>query len=75
MSIHIVSKVLLKLVFNVYPRNILLCIFVLYFSELEESLLVMPFNYATDLLKVLDILVRQKRHVELVSKCLLFLMR
>lgn len=47
----------------------------LFDSELEESLLVMPFDYATDLLKVLDILIRQQRNVELVSKCLLFLMR
>lgn len=44
-------------------------------SELEESLLVMPFDFATDLLKVLDVLVRQKRCVELVTKCLLFLIR
>ena len=58
-----------------YILEIYYCVFVMYFSELEESLLVMPFNYATDLLKVLDMLVRQKRHVELVSKCLLFLMR
>ena len=44
-------------------------------SELEESLLVMPFHFATDLLVILDVLIRQKKSVELVTKCLLFLMR
>jgi len=44
-------------------------------SELEESLLVMPFHFATDLLQLLDVLLKQQRNVELVTKCLLFLMR
>ncbi|XP_037094610.1 WD repeat-containing protein 3-like [Pollicipes pollicipes] len=44
-------------------------------SELEESLLVLPFSYVTDLLYILERLVAGSGEVELVCRCLCFLMR
>ncbi|XP_046574753.1 LOW QUALITY PROTEIN: WD repeat-containing protein 3-like [Haliotis rubra] len=44
-------------------------------SELEEALLVLPFNYVMDLLKVLDIFLQAGWEPELSCRCLLFLLR
>lgn len=38
-------------------------------------MLVTPFPYATDLLRVLDELIRAQKCIELTTKCLLFLLR
>ncbi|KAK3097407.1 hypothetical protein FSP39_009376 [Pinctada imbricata] len=44
-------------------------------SELEESLLVLPFNYVIDLLKILEIFINSGWEVELSCRCLFFLLR
>ncbi|KAK6169407.1 hypothetical protein SNE40_020470 [Patella caerulea] len=44
-------------------------------SELEESLLVLPFPYVSDLLQVLDKFLTLGWETELVCRCLLFLLR
>ncbi|XP_046345376.2 WD repeat-containing protein 3-like [Haliotis rufescens] len=44
-------------------------------SELEEALLVLPFGYVMDLLKVLDIFLQAGWEPELSCRCLLFLLR
>ncbi|XP_076820356.1 WD repeat-containing protein 3-like [Clavelina lepadiformis] len=44
-------------------------------SELEEALLVLPFSYVPDLLKLLNIFVSRGGEVELVCRCIFFLMR
>uniref|UniRef100_A0A8C0YKR9 WD repeat domain 3 n=1 Tax=Cyprinus carpio carpio TaxID=630221 RepID=A0A8C0YKR9_CYPCA len=45
------------------------------FSELEVSLLVLPFPYVPDLLKLFNGYVQQGLEVELVCRCLFFLLR
>ncbi len=45
------------------------------FSELEVSLLVLPFPYVPDLLKLFNGYVQQGLDVELVCRCLFFLLR
>ncbi|XP_062586296.1 WD repeat-containing protein 3-like [Saccostrea cucullata] len=44
-------------------------------SELEESLLVLPFSYVVDLLKVLELFIDSGWEVELSCRCLFFLLR
>nr|CAB3226290.1 WD repeat-containing protein 3 [Phallusia mammillata] len=44
-------------------------------SELEESLLVMPFSYVPDLLTLLNTFVTRGREVELVCRVMFFLLR
>lgn len=44
-------------------------------SELEESLLVMPFSYVLDLFPLLEIFINQGWEVELSCRCLFFLLR
>ncbi|XP_078001566.1 WD repeat-containing protein 3-like [Glandiceps talaboti] len=44
-------------------------------SELEKSLLVLPFDYVIDLLKLLDIFIKSGWVVELSCRCLFFLLR
>ncbi|ELT90132.1 hypothetical protein CAPTEDRAFT_89073 [Capitella teleta] len=44
-------------------------------SELESSLLVMPFSYVTRLLPLLEEFVRLKNATELTCRCLLFLLK
>ncbi|XP_056016020.1 WD repeat-containing protein 3-like isoform X2 [Ostrea edulis] len=44
-------------------------------SELEESLLVLPFSYVVDLLKVLEVFIDSGWEVELSCRCLFFLLR
>ncbi|XP_043225824.1 WD repeat-containing protein 3-like isoform X1 [Amphibalanus amphitrite] len=44
-------------------------------SELEESLLVLPFSYVADMLYILERLLAASGEVELVSRCLTFLLR
>ncbi|CAH1798543.1 unnamed protein product, partial [Owenia fusiformis] len=44
-------------------------------SELEESLLVLPFNYVMDLLKLLNIFIEKGWNTELSSRCLVFLLK
>lgn len=44
-------------------------------SELEESLLVLPFNYVIDLIKVIDKFLENGWHVELICRVLFFLLR
>ncbi|XP_078322408.1 WD repeat-containing protein 3-like [Crassostrea virginica] len=44
-------------------------------SELEESLLVLPFSYVIDLLKVLEVFIDSSWEVELSCRCLFFLLR
>ena len=44
-------------------------------SELEESLLVLPFSYVPDLLSLLNGFVKKSREIELVCRCIFFLMR
>ncbi|XP_064413240.1 WD repeat-containing protein 3 [Latimeria chalumnae] len=44
-------------------------------SELEESLLVLPFSYVPDLLTLFDEYIQLSLDVELVCRCLLFLLR
>lgn len=45
------------------------------YSELEETLLVLPFGYVVDLLKVLAELLSRNWEVELCCRCLFFLLR
>ena len=47
----------------------------MFFSELEESLLVMPFSYTTQLLPLLDEFIKHGWEVELSCRCLFFLLR
>ena len=44
-------------------------------SELEESLLVLPFSYVTDLLPLLNTFIQAGWEVELACRCLFFLLR
>ncbi|XP_040278727.1 WD repeat-containing protein 3 [Bufo bufo] len=44
-------------------------------SELEESLLVLPFSYVPDLLTLFRDYMRQSSDVELICRCLFFLLR
>ncbi|XP_060076229.1 WD repeat-containing protein 3-like [Ylistrum balloti] len=44
-------------------------------SELEESLLVLPFNYVIDLIQVMDMFLERGWHVELTCRVLFFLLR
>lgn len=44
-------------------------------SELEESLLVLPFSYVPDLLTLFRDYIRRSQDVELICRCLLFLLR
>lgn len=44
-------------------------------SELEESLLVLPFKYVIDLLKILEYFITHRWDVELSCRCLFFLTR
>ncbi|KAG9470052.1 WD repeat-containing protein 3 [Eleutherodactylus coqui] len=44
-------------------------------SELEESLLVLPFSYIPDLLTLFRDTIRRGRDVELICRCLFFLLR
>lgn len=44
-------------------------------SELEEALLVLPISYIWTLLPILEELLRMRQEVELVSRCLLFLLK
>ncbi|XP_071956729.1 WD repeat-containing protein 3-like [Antedon mediterranea] len=44
-------------------------------SELEEALLVLPFHYVEDLLKLLDVFLSLEWESELTCRCLLFLLR
>ena len=44
-------------------------------SELEESLLVLPFSCVTELLPLLRDYIQAGSEVELVCRCLLFLLR
>uniref|UniRef100_A0A7N8YQU6 WD repeat domain 3 n=1 Tax=Mastacembelus armatus TaxID=205130 RepID=A0A7N8YQU6_9TELE len=44
-------------------------------SELEVSLLVLPFSYVPELLKLLNSYIQQGLEVELVCRCLFFLLR
>ena len=48
---------------------------VFYFSELEESLLVLPLDYVLQLLPILETLIQESREVELACRCLFFLLR
>lgn len=44
-------------------------------SELDESLLVLPFIYVQDLLRLINVWMSRKWEVELSSKCLTFLLK
>lgn len=44
-------------------------------SELEESLLVLPFSYVIDMLKVLEVFIDSGWEIELSCRCLFFLLR
>ncbi|XP_063812950.1 WD repeat-containing protein 3 [Pseudophryne corroboree] len=44
-------------------------------SELEESLLVLPFSYVPDLLALFRDYIRSSQNVELICRCLFFLLR
>ncbi|XP_067849056.1 WD repeat-containing protein 3 [Heptranchias perlo] len=44
-------------------------------SEMEESLLVLPFSYAPDLLTLFDEYIQLSLEVELICRCLFFLLR
>jgi len=44
-------------------------------SELEESLLVMPFHYTADILCILNEFVKERRDVELSCRCIFFLLK
>ncbi|XP_078088813.1 WD repeat-containing protein 3 [Mustelus asterias] len=44
-------------------------------SEMEESLLVLPFSYIPDLLTLFNEYIQLSREVELVCRCLFFLLR
>ncbi|KAM9245162.1 WD repeat-containing protein 3 isoform 2-T3 [Dugong dugon] len=44
-------------------------------SELEESLLVLPFSYVPDVLKLFNEFIQQGFDVELLCRCLFFLLR
>ncbi|XP_045442943.1 WD repeat-containing protein 3 isoform X3 [Pipistrellus kuhlii] len=44
-------------------------------SELEESLLVLPFSYVPDILKLFNEFIQLGSDVELLCRCLLFLLR
>lgn len=51
-----------------------LCFFVI-ISELEVSLLVLPFPYVPELLKLFNSYIQQGLEVELVCRCLFFLLK
>ncbi|XP_060057790.1 WD repeat-containing protein 3 isoform X2 [Erinaceus europaeus] len=44
-------------------------------SELEESLLVLPFSYVPDILMLLNEFIQQGSDIELLCRCLFFLLR
>lgn len=44
-------------------------------SELEESLLVLPFSYVHDLLRLFNEYIQQGSDVELLCRALLFLLK
>eukprot|EP00794_Sanderia_malayensis_P000233 gene233-850_t len=44
-------------------------------SEIEESLIVLPFSYVIDLLKIINRWVENSWEIELSSRCLFFLLR
>ena len=44
-------------------------------SELDESLLVLPFHYVIDLLKLLDLWLAARLSVELCCRCTFYLLR
>lgn len=47
----------------------------LFTSELEVSLLVLPFPYVPELLKLFNSYIQQGLEVELVCRCLFFLLK
>ena len=67
----------LKCTFDVLIRYSMLVLYIVCnrFSELEESLLVLPFSYVIDLLKVLEVFIDSSWEVELSCRCLFFLLR
>lgn len=52
-----------------------LCVLLSVLSELEVSLLVLPFPYVPDLLTLFNGFIRQGLQVELVCRCLFFLLK
>lgn len=44
-------------------------------SELEEALLVLPFSYVPDILKLLNEFIQMGSDIELLCRCLFFLLR
>ncbi|XP_048577816.1 WD repeat-containing protein 3 [Nematostella vectensis] len=44
-------------------------------SELEEALMVLPFDYVTDFLRLADTWIKASLDIELVCRCMFFLMR
>jgi hypothetical protein len=51
------------------------CNIIIFFSELEESLLVLSFSYVIDMLKVLEVFIDSGWEIELSCRCLFFLLR
>jgi len=67
---------ILKAYGNVEPRRYVLDVLKkVKSSELEESLLVLPFTYVTDLLKLINHWMSNLWEVELSSRCLTFLLK
>uniref|UniRef100_A0A6I8RCF7 WD repeat-containing protein 3 n=3 Tax=Xenopus tropicalis TaxID=8364 RepID=A0A6I8RCF7_XENTR len=61
---------------NISPSDYVLDVFKkVKSSELEESLLVLPFSYVSDALALFRDYIRQGRDVELICRCLFFLLR
>lgn len=56
-------------------QSVILLISLCVDSELELSLLVLPFPYVPDLLQLFNGYVQQGLEVELVCRCLFFLLR
>lgn len=44
-------------------------------SELEEALLVLPFSYVPDILKLFNEFIQMGSDIELLCRCLFFLLR
>lgn len=52
-----------------------MCVLFFLLSELEEALLVLPFSYVPDILSLLNEFIQTGTDVELLCRCLFFLLR
>ena len=65
---------------NVFSSRCIVCCVFIWFqisscSEIEETLLVLPFDYATKMLSILEVFLLNKWQPELTVRCICFLLR